>query len=60
MKKNGYIQGNGDYTLFVKRNGIQVIILLIYVDDMIAMLSRHRLGMHLGIRLSAGDPRLLN
>ncbi|KAF3790079.1 Copia protein [Nymphaea thermarum] len=35
MKSNGYKQGNGDHTLFIKqRNGL-VSLLLVYVDDMI-------------------------
>ncbi|XP_070672568.1 uncharacterized mitochondrial protein AtMg00810-like [Malus domestica] len=35
MKKYGYRQGNADHTLFIKRMGSKVTLLVIYVDDMI-------------------------
>ncbi|CAN6698718.1 unnamed protein product [Malus baccata var. baccata] len=35
MKKYGYRQGNADHTLFIKRMGGKVTLLIIYVDDMV-------------------------
>ncbi|GAB2281827.1 hypothetical protein Dimus_039497 [Dionaea muscipula] len=35
MKKFGYQQSNADHTLFVKRRGMAVIALIVYVDDMV-------------------------
>ncbi|KAB2601658.1 hypothetical protein D8674_002663 [Pyrus ussuriensis x Pyrus communis] len=35
LKKCGYRQGNSDHTLFIKRKGGKVTLLIIYVDDMI-------------------------
>ncbi|KAM2306236.1 hypothetical protein ACFXTH_025703 [Malus domestica] len=35
MKKYGYQQGSADHTLFIKRNGGRVTLLIIYVDDMV-------------------------
>ena len=35
MKKFGYKQSNADHTLFLKRRGMRVTCLIIYVDDMI-------------------------
>ncbi|KAB2622537.1 hypothetical protein D8674_024719 [Pyrus ussuriensis x Pyrus communis] len=35
MKKYGYQQGNADHTLFIKRRGGKVTLLIIYVDDMV-------------------------
>ncbi|KAM2593818.1 hypothetical protein TB1_042916 [Malus domestica] len=35
MKKYGYQQGNADHTLFIKRKGSKVTLVIIYVDDMV-------------------------
>lgn len=35
MRQDGYSQSNADHTLFIKRRGVQVTCLIIYVDDMI-------------------------
>ncbi|XP_068329644.1 uncharacterized mitochondrial protein AtMg00810-like [Pyrus communis] len=35
MIKYGYRQGNTDHTLFIKRMGGKVTLLIIYVDDMV-------------------------
>ncbi|KAB2611146.1 hypothetical protein D8674_019178 [Pyrus ussuriensis x Pyrus communis] len=35
MKSYGYKQGNADHTLFIKRMGGKVTLLIIYVDDMV-------------------------
>lgn len=41
MRKMDYIQGNSDHTLFVKKEGDKVCILLVYVDDMIITSDHH-------------------
>jgi hypothetical protein len=35
MQKHGFSQSNSDHTLFLKRNGGKIVVLIIYVDDMI-------------------------
>ena len=35
MKRFGYRQSNSDHTLFLKKQGDQIICLVIYVDDMV-------------------------
>lgn len=34
LVKNGYIQNLHDYSLFMKKNGFEIVALLIYVDDL--------------------------
>lgn len=35
MKNYGYVQADSDHTLFFKRKGSKIVVLIIYVDDMI-------------------------
>lgn len=35
MKEFGYKQSGADYTLFIKRQGGKVTILIVYVDDIV-------------------------
>lgn len=35
MIGQGYKQGNGDYMLFIKKQGKKIVILLVYINDMI-------------------------